>query len=189
MLLVRPMLVVSMLSYSGLHSALRKARLMTLLIHLGVLSVGRLRITAIVTIGTVVCVAIWGSILSHALREAWALRAILRRGIIARGCRLVPDGRELRVWRSLSGHTDGLSHLTIDGSFAWGATLVPTLLDVGTVALIVSLAQSLFLLLLGFPLFPDFLEFCEVDKSARYCTSINDMPRLKGQGEGASFRR
>jgi hypothetical protein len=114
--LVRPMLVVSMLSYSGLHSALRKARLMTLLIHLGVLSVGRLRITAIVTIGTVVCVAIWGSILSHALRKAWALRAILRRGIIARGCRLVPDGRELRVWRSLSGHTDGLSHLTIDGS-------------------------------------------------------------------------
>jgi hypothetical protein len=139
---------------------------MTLLVHLGVLSVGRLRVAAVVTIGTVVCVAVWGSILSHALRKTRALRAILRRGVIARGCRLVPNGRELCVWRSLSRHTDSLSHLTIDGSFAWGTTLVPTLLNVGTVALVVGLAQSLLLLLLGLPLFPNLLELCEVDKSA-----------------------
>jgi hypothetical protein len=69
------------------------ACLMVLLVHLRVLSVGRLRITAAVTIGTVVYIAVGGGILRHALRKTWTLRAVLRSCRVARGGRLVPDGR------------------------------------------------------------------------------------------------
>jgi hypothetical protein len=132
---------------------------MTLLVHLGVLSVGRLGITAAVTIGTVVCVAVWGSILSHALRKTWTLRSILRGSIVARGCRLIPNGRELRVRGSLSRHTDSLSHLPVHGGFTRRTTLVHALLDVSSVALVISLALGLFLLLLCLPFFSNFFEF------------------------------
>jgi hypothetical protein len=131
---------------------------MTLLVHLRVCSVRRLGITAAVTTGTVVRVAVWSRILSHALRKTWTLGAVLRRGVVARGSRLVPDGRELSVWRGLSRATNSLTHLTIDLRFSGGCTLVSTLLLIGPVALIVSLAQRLFLLLLSFPLFADLLE-------------------------------
>jgi hypothetical protein len=67
--------------------------------------------------------------------------------------------------RSLSRHTDSLSHLTVNGGLARGSTLVDTLLHVGTVALIVSLAQCLLLLLLCLPLFPDLFELCNINKS------------------------
>lgn len=131
---------------------------MTLLVHLRVRSVGRLRVTAIVTIGTVVFVAVWGSILSHALRETWALRSVLRSGVVARRCRLVTDRRELGVRRGLSRDTNGLSHLTVDWSFTGRRTLVGTLLCIDPVTLIVSLALRLLLLFLCLPLFTDLLE-------------------------------
>jgi len=150
---------------------------MTLLVHLRVLSVRRLRVTAAVTIGTVVCVAVWGGILSHALRKARTLRAVLRGGVVARGRRLVPDGWELSVLRRLSRHTNSLSHLTVDWSFSRRRTIVSTLLRISTVALVISLALRLFLLLLCLPLFADFLELYEVVKSVRYNRRNKMMPR------------
>ena len=62
---------------------------MTLLVHLWVLSVRRLRVTAVVTIWTVVRIAVGGGILSHALRKTWTLRAVLRGSAVTRGRRLV----------------------------------------------------------------------------------------------------
>lgn len=115
--------------------------LMTLLVHLRVLSVRRLRV------------------MSHALRQTWALSTILWSSIVARGRRLITNGWQLRVGRTLSRHTDSLSHLPVDGSFARRATFVPALLvDVCSVALVICLALSLFLLLLRLPLFADLLE-------------------------------
>jgi hypothetical protein len=135
---------------------------MVLLVHLRVLSVGRLGITAAVTIGTVVCIAVGGGILRHALRKTRTLRAILRSSCVARGGRLVPDGGKLRVLRRLSGDTDSLSHLSVDRSFG-SATLVGTLLNVSAVTLLVGLARGLLLLLLRLPLFSDLLELCKVE--------------------------
>jgi hypothetical protein len=134
---------------------------MVLLVHLWVLTVGRLRITAVVTIGTVVRIAVGGGILSHALRKTWALGAILRSSRVA-GCRrLIPDRRELRVLRRLAGYTDCLSHLAVDGSLR-STTVVGALLDVSAVSLFVRLACGFLLLLLGLPLFPNFLEFYKI---------------------------
>jgi hypothetical protein len=141
------------------------ACLMALLVHLRILSVRRLRVTAAVTIGTVVCVAIWSGILSHALRKTRALCAILRSGVVAGSGRLIPNRWELSVWRGLSRHTNSLSHLTINWSFARGRALVSTLLCIGTVTFIIGLALRLFLLLLRFPLFANLLELYKV-KSA-----------------------
>ena len=137
---------------------------MVLLVHLRVLSVRRLWVTAAVTIGTVVRIAVWGGILGHAFRKAWTLRAVLRSSCVARGGWLIPDRRELRVCRGLSGDADCLPHLSIDRSFRRTA-LVSALLHIGAVSLFVGFACSLFLLLLRLPLFADFLEFCDA-KSA-----------------------
>jgi hypothetical protein len=143
----------------GLEGGRDVVYLMTLLVHLGVLSVGRLGVTAIVTIGTVVG-AVWGRILSHVLRQTRTLGAVLWSSIVARGRRLVPNGRQLRVRRTLSRHTDSLSHLPVDRSFARRASFVTAaLLNVGSMTLVICLALSLFLLLLGFPLFTNLLEF------------------------------
>jgi hypothetical protein len=131
-----------------------------LLVHLRVLSVRRLRVTAVVTIWTVVRIAVGGGILSHALRKTWALRAVLRGSAVPRGCRLVPDGRELGVLRGLSGNTDCLAHLTINRRLR-STSLMGALLHVGPVSLLVSFARSLLLLLLRFPLLANFLEFCK----------------------------
>jgi len=129
-----------------------------LLIHLRVLSVGRLRVTAVVTIWTVVRIAVGGGILSHALRKTWTLRAVLRSSAVARGCRLVPDGRELGVLGRLSRDADCLSHLSVNRRLR-SASLVSALLHVGPVSLFVGFARGLLLLLLRFPLLSNFLEF------------------------------
>lgn len=150
---------------------------MTLLVHLRILSVRRLRITAAVTIGTVVCVAVGGGILSHALRKTWTLRAVLRSGVVARGGRLVPDGWELSVRRRLSRHTNSLSHLPVDWRLSLGRTIMRTLLLISPVALVISLARRLFLLLLCLPLLANLLELYEFLKSATYNRSNKDMPR------------
>jgi hypothetical protein len=51
--------------------------------------------------------------------------------------------------------------LSVDGGFTRRAAFVPALLiNVCSVALVFCLALSLFLLLLGLPLFADLLEFC-----------------------------
>lgn len=139
---------------------------MVLLVHLRVLSVRRLWITAAVTIGTVVRIAVWGGILGHAFRKAWTLRAVLRSSCVARGGWLIPNGRELRMLRSLPGDTDCLPHLSVDRSFG-RTTLVSALLHISAVSLFVGFACSLFLLLLRLPLFADFLEFCNA-KSVCY---------------------
>lgn len=144
---------------------------MALLVHLRVLSVRRLGVTAVVTIWTVVCVAIGSRILSHALRKTRTLSAVLGRGIVARGCGLIPNRRQLCMRRTLSWYTNGLSHLSVDRCFAWRTALV-TLLCIGSVALIVSLALSLFLLLLCLPFFANLLELCVVVESASYRSSI-----------------
>jgi hypothetical protein len=82
---------------------------MALLVHLRVLTVRRLGVAAAVSTGADMYVAVWGRILSHALRQAWTLRAILRRRVVVGGRRLVPDGWQLRVGRPLSWDTDSLS--------------------------------------------------------------------------------
>lgn len=140
----------------------RQCLLMALRIHLRVLSVRRLGVTAAVITGTVVCIAVWGGILSHALRKTWALRAILRSSGVARGSRLVPDGRKLGMLRGLTRHANCLSHLPVDRSLAGSGTVVLTLLDVSAVTLLVSLARSLLFLLLCLPFFTDFFELCMV---------------------------
>jgi hypothetical protein len=101
---------------------------------------------------------------------SWTLRVILRSSGVARGGRLVPDGRKLRVLGTLSGNIDSLSHLFVDRTFRC-ATLLGTLLDVGAVALRIGLARGLLLLLLRLPLFSDLLELCEVEL-ASYIRSV-----------------
>lgn len=152
---------------------------MALLIHLRVLSVGRLRVTAVVTIWTVVRIAVGGGILSHALRKTWTLRAVLRSSAVARGCRLVPDGRELGVLGRLSGDADCLSHLSVNRRLR-SASLVSALLHVGPVSLFVGFARGLLLLLLRFPLLSNFLEFCK-NKLACYIIGVKT-PRQVGMG-------
>jgi hypothetical protein len=135
-------------------------RLVTLLVHLGVLSIWRLRVAAAVTIGTVVGVVVGGRILSHALRQTWALCAVLRSSIVTRGRRLIPNGRQLRVRRTLAWHTNSLSHLPINRGFTRRTSFVDALLLISTVALIIGLALGLFFLLLRLPFFADFLKLC-----------------------------
>jgi hypothetical protein len=131
----------------------------TLLVHLRVLSIRGLGVTAAVTIGTVIHVAVWGGILSHAFREPGTLRAVLRRSVIARGSRLVPNGWKLSVRRRLTRHANSLSHLAIHWCFAWRATVVRALLHIGAVALFISFAQCILLLLLCLPLFAYLFKF------------------------------
>lgn len=131
-----------------------------LLIHLWVLPVRRLRVTAAVTIGTVVCIAVGGGILSHAFRKTWTLRAVLRSSSVARSRGLIPDGRKLRMLRRLTRNTDSLTHLTIDGGFARSTTLMDALLHIGSMSLLVSFACSFLFLLLCLPFLANFLKFC-----------------------------
>jgi hypothetical protein len=139
---------------------------MALLVHLRVLTVRRLGVAAAVSTGADMYVAVWGRILSHALRQAWTLRAILRRRVVVGGRRLVPDGWQLRVGRALSWDTDCLSHLSVNRGFAGRTALMLTLLCISSVALVVSLALSLLLLLLRLPFFADLFELYIVVKSA-----------------------
>lgn len=143
-----------------MRSRFVKSILMALRVHLRVLSIRRLRITAAVTIWTIVCVAVWGRILGHAFRETWTLSAILRGGCVARGCSLIPDRRQLRMLGRLSRHTDCLSHLSIDRWFTRRSAVVLTLLHIGTVSFVVSLACGFLLLLLCLPLFSNLFELC-----------------------------
>lgn len=138
--------------------------LMTLLVHLRVLAIWRRGITAAVTIGTVVDVAAGCAILCHSLRKPRALGSILRAGRVARSCRLVADGWQLRVTRTLTRHSNGLSHLSIDRSV--GTVVVTSLTVGGTLSLFVSLSLSFFLLLLCLPLLANFFEFCGGQVSA-----------------------
>jgi hypothetical protein len=96
--------------------------------------------------------------MSHALRKTWTLRAILRSSTVTRGCRLVPDGRELRVLGGLSRDADCLSHLAINRSLR-SASFMGALLNISPVSLFVGFTCSLLLLLLCFPLLSNFLEF------------------------------
>jgi hypothetical protein len=137
-----------------------EVRLVSLLVHLRVLSVWRLRVAAAVTIGTVVRVVVGGRILSHALRQTWALCAVLGSRVVARGRRLIADGWQLRVGRTLAWHTNSLSHLPIDRGFTRRASFMDALLLISPVAFIVGLALGLFFLLLRLPFFADLLEFC-----------------------------
>lgn len=116
---------------------------MRLLVHLWVLSVGRLG---------VVC---------HAFGDpAWTLRAIRRSRVVTRSGRLVADRGQLCVRRRLPWYTNSLLHLSVNSrlSFARGTAIMGTLLCIGAVTLVVSLALCLFLLLLCLPLFADLLE-------------------------------
>jgi len=140
-------------------SALKVLLVTLLLIHLGVLTVRGLGVTAVVTIGTVVRIAVGGSILSHAFRKTWTLRAVLRSSSVARGSGLVPDRRQLRVLRRLTRHTNCLAHLPINRSLTRSTAIVDALLDVGAVSLLIGLARSLFFLLLCFPLLANFFKF------------------------------
>tara|TARA_R110002003_G_scaffold127_8_gene11943 strand:- start:8429 stop:8878 length:450 start_codon:yes stop_codon:yes gene_type:complete len=149
---------------------------MPLLVHLRVLAVRRLRVTAVVTIGTVVCVAVGGGILSHAFRKTWTLGSILRSSVVTRGSRLIPDGRQLSV-RSLTRHTDSLAHLSIDRSFTGSSTLMRALLHVGSVTIVIGFALGLLLLLLSFPLLANLLKFYGVVGLALYSGSDKNVPR------------
>jgi hypothetical protein len=145
-----------------------RPRLMRLLVHLRVLSVGRLGVAAAVTTDTAVGNCLGIHVLCHAFgNPARALRAIRRSRVVPRSSRLVADGGQLGVRRGLSWHTNSLSHLSVDCrlSFARGTAVMGTLLRIGAVTLIIGLALCLFLLLLCLPLFADLLELCNV-KSA-----------------------
>ena len=132
--------------------------LVALLVHLRVLAVGRLGVTAVVTIGAVVRIAGGGAILGDALCEPWALGAILRTRRVTRRSRLITDGRELRVTRRLAGHADSLTHLAVDRRL--GAVLVTAVLVSGALPLLVGLALGFLFLLLCLPLLADFFELC-----------------------------
>lgn len=143
---------------------------MTLLVHLRVLAVRRLGVTVVgVTTGTVVRI-VGSRILCHALWETGTVCAVLRSSGCARSSWLVPNRWELWVRRLLAWHTNGLTHLPIDGclrraSIVRNALLLRVLVHFGALALIVGLALSLLFLLLGFPFLADFLELCNI-KSA-----------------------
>jgi hypothetical protein len=141
------------------------APLVALLVHLRVLAVRRLGVTAAVTTGTVIRNAVWSRILSHALWETGTVCAILRGRRAARGRWLVPDRWQLGVRGWLPGHTNCLSHLSVNGGLGRAtavvllALLLHVLLHLSAVSLVLGLARSLLLLLLGLPLFTDFLKF------------------------------
>ena len=143
--------------------------LMTLLVHLGVLAVWRLRVTVVgVTIRTVVRI-VGRSILCHALRETGTVCAVLGSSRCARGSRLVPNRWQLRVRGLLAGNANSLSHLSVGRSLRWATVVCNALLRVlvhlSALAFIISLALSLLLLLLSLPLLADFLELCNKSQS------------------------
>jgi hypothetical protein len=131
---------------------------MALLVHLRVLCVRGLGVTAAVSARADIHIVIGGRILSHAFGQTWTLRSVLRRRVVARGCGLVSDRGQLRVGRALSWYTDSLPHLTVDRGFTRRTTLMGALLCICPVALVVSLALGLLLLLLCLPLLANFLE-------------------------------
>jgi hypothetical protein len=91
------------------------------------------------------------------------------------------------VSRSLSRHADGLSHLTVNGSV--GAVVVRSARVASTRTLVISLARSLLLLLLGLPLLSDLFELCEVVELATCNTYIKRSAKLVRQGSTVvSFR-
>jgi len=121
------------------------ADLMALLVHLRVLAVRRLRI------------------MCHALGKAGTVCAILRSSRCARSCRLVPDGRELRVRGLLARYTYGLAHLSVDRSLRRATVVGHTLLlsvlvHLGSLTFVVGLTLGFLFLLLSFPFFANFLE-------------------------------
>lgn len=139
------------------------ADLMALLVHLRVLAVRRLRIT-IKDVTTRTHVHTVGSrILCHALGKAGTVCAILRSSRCARSCRLVPDGRELRVRGLLARYTYGLAHLSVDRSLRRATVVGHTLLlsvlvHLGSLTFVVGLTLGFLFLLLSFPFFANFLE-------------------------------
>lgn len=143
---------------------------MTLLVHLGILTVWRLRITVIgVTTRTVVRI-VGGSILCHAFRKTGTVCTVLRSCRCARGSRLVPNGRQLRVRGLLTRNANSLPHLSIGGSLGWAtvmrnALLLRVLVHLGALAFIISLALGLLFLLLCLPLLADLLELCSESQS------------------------
>lgn len=138
---------------------------MTLLVHLRVLAVWRLRVTVIgVTTRTVERMD--GSrILCHALWKARAVCAILRSSRCARSSWLVPDGWKLRVRWLLTRYAYCLAHLSVDRrlrrtTIVRDTLLLRMLVHLGALAFVVSLALSLLFLLLRLPFFADLLKFC-----------------------------
>ena len=160
---------------------------MTLLVHLRVLTVWRLWVTAAVTTWTVVDIAGGGAILSHSLSEPWALSAILRPRSVTRGSRLISDRRQLRMPRCWPRYAYCLSHLTVDRSI--GGVVVGCAAFGGTLSLLFGLALGFLLLFLGFPFFANFFEFCEVAKLATYNTDIKKCAKRARQGSTAVSSR
>jgi DNA-binding transcriptional ArsR family regulator len=153
--------------------------LMTLLVHLGVLAIRRLRVTVVAVIITT-AIKIVGCILCHALREAGAVCAVLRRGRRTRCSWLVSNRGKLRVRGLLTRHTNSLSHLSIDRRFRRATVMRDTLLlsmllHLGAMTLVISLASSFFLLLLSFPFFANFFELYN-EMSAMHTNEIDGVP-------------
>lgn len=144
--------------------------LMALLVHLRVGAVGRLGVTAVVTIGAAIGIAGGGGILCHAFGERGALCAVLRTRRVARGSRLVTDGGKLRVAGLLARDANGLSHLSVDRRLS--TVLVAAALVGSTSAVFVSLALGLLLLLLGLPLFADLFELYNTQTLVPYIMHI-----------------
>ena len=143
--------------------------LMTLLVHLRILAVGRLRVTAAVTTRTVVGIAV-GVILSHSLRKPWALRAVLRARRVARDRRLISNRGQLIVTCCLPRNPDSLSHLTVDWRLR--SVVVRGSRVAGSLPLVISFAGGFLLLLFGLPLLADLFELCEVVELVSYNTHI-----------------
>jgi hypothetical protein len=155
----------------------------TLLVHLRVLAIWRLRITVVgVTTGTVVRI-VGRSILCHALRETRTVRAVLRSSRSARCSRLVPNRWQLRVRGLLAGYAYSLAHLSIRrclrrATVMRNALLLRVLVHLSALAFVISLALSLLLLLFGLPFLADFFKLC--DESQSY-GSMNGRDRCQGE--------
>ena len=141
---------------------------MTLLVHLRILAVRRLRITADVVTTTETDVCIVGCyVLCHAFRKAGTMCTVLRSSRCAGRSRLIPNGWQLRVRGLLAWHTYSLSHLSIDRRLRRTTVvrntlllllLLMLLLHLSAMTLIVGLARGFLFLLLGLPFFADLLK-------------------------------
>lgn len=94
----------------------------------------------------------------------------------------------------LTGNADGLAHLSIDRCLGWTTVVRNTLLlrvlvHLDALAFVVSLALSLILLLLSFPLLANFLEFCNQTSVVQIEVVVSMNAKVNEQGSTVTSLR